>query len=126
MSFSTDVLKFNQKTRYKIAGIIRDSVQDLADEVSTPTARGGLMPVDTGFLRNSIKASTTGTPVGSGETQGDYNEVGIIVANWKFKDILRLGWTAAYANKMNDKYGFFTAGIQRFVHIVNNNARMYK
>ena len=76
--------------------VLRQSAQDLGDIAQEPASKGGPMPVDTGFLRNSFAGWLNGASVAQGDSAHT-----LTIANLEPGDMLRLGWTAAYARRRN-------------------------
>ena len=76
--------------------VLRQSAQDLGDIAQEPASKGGSMPVDTGFLRNSFAGWLNGSRIAEGEDAHI-----LTIANLEPGDMLRLGWTAAYARRRN-------------------------
>lgn len=78
--------------------IIRQTVQDTIADAQKPTAQGGRMRVDTGFLRNSLATSLNGSTALSGA-----DGYIVVVAGMTVSDTLTAGWTASYA--IHREYG---------------------
>jgi len=72
--------------------IMRQTIQDTIGDAQTPTAQGGRMRVDTGFLRNSLNTSLMGSTSISGA-----DAYVLVIAGMKITDTLVAGWTASYA-----------------------------
>jgi hypothetical protein len=96
--FGDQVRAMTEKAKQRSEVIFRESVQRLMEEANTPEAGGGKMPVDTGFLRNSVAASTSGMPGAGGTAPG------LVFAQLKVGETVYAGWTAAYALRM--EHGF--------------------
>lgn len=85
--------------------IFQESTQELVQIAQTTRSEGGRMRVDTGFLRNSINASTAAMPQIDPKAKPakgssySYNSSSInaIIAGTKLGDTIYVGWTAAYA-----------------------------
>lgn len=60
--FSAKVNSWVAETKARMLAVRNESIQRLVERMQTPVAKGGNMPVDTGFLRSSI-AFSTGQPV---------------------------------------------------------------
>ena len=89
-------------TQARTEAVIKTTVQDMVEEMQKPQARGGLMPIDTGFLRNS-------------------GEFSVPLLSWKpASEVITWGWTAHYAPYMDARYGFFRLPLQRFPDFVSN------
>ena len=50
-NFSDAVKEFSEKSKKRVLAVSRAAIQDVINEAQTPVAKGGKMPVDTGFLR---------------------------------------------------------------------------
>lgn len=96
--FGNQVRALNEKVKQRNLAIFRMSAQRVAEIASVPEAQGGRMPVDTGFLANSVLASTNGMPGSSGQP------VPVVLLTVRLGGIVYVGWTAAYAMRM--EYGF--------------------
>lgn len=111
--------------------VVKQSVQDLINDVQTPTAKGGRMRVDTGFLRASGQASLNGMPTGpsqkpSGEAKYDDGSdvptsVVLTIAKMKLGESIWFGWTANYAKYREAHDAFLRLGVQRWQQIVDKN-----
>lgn len=95
-SFTAQLKNITRMTEADMQKVLRQSAQDLGDIAQEPASKGGPMPVDTGFLRNSFAGWLNGASVAEGE--GAHT---LTIANMKPGDMLRLGWTAAYARRRN-------------------------
>jgi hypothetical protein len=111
-----DMIRWAKNVADRQDGILRQSVQDVVHEANTPQAQGGKMPVDTGFLRGSLAASTSGLPVANGIP------VELAILDWKpAESSLWIGWTAKYARHMEARYGFMRSAAQNWPAIVKRN-----
>lgn len=131
-TFQAQVSAIIMKHREIMDAVARESIQDLIDEVQTPKAKGGSMPVDTGFLRASGQVSFTGMPSGparppEGALPGSIPyapDVNIArLANVKNGVAVHFGWTAIYARKQNLYNGFLDKGLANWQKIVNKVVR---
>lgn len=96
--FSADMTAWTEKAKRRAADIVRDAGQAVIEDAQTTVARGGRMPVDTGFLRNSLVSDLNGARVAEGE--GGYV---LALAQMQGGDVVRFGWTAEYA--LSIEYG---------------------
>ena len=87
-----------KKAKLRQRAIFQESVAAVGREASVPVAKGGKMPVDTGFLRASLCADTSGMP----SVGGVPLEVALLKV--EIGDTVYAGWTAEYAMRM--EYGF--------------------
>ncbi|KAF1016181.1 MAG: hypothetical protein GAK31_01670 [Stenotrophomonas maltophilia] len=97
--FADQVKAFTQKAKLRQEAIFKGSAQQLMEEANTPEGRGGKMPVDTGFLRNSVGASTEGPPESGGEPPE------LVFLGLQVGQAVWAGWTAKYAMRM--EHGFY-------------------
>ena len=100
-SFSVQVDNFIAKSRRRRTAVLRTAAQMVVKEMQTPIAKGGRLPVDTGFLKNSLVTELDGgAPIATPGTdaeggRGDSYVLGIAGLDWG-KSIL-FGYTANYA-----------------------------
>jgi len=79
-----------------MAKVLRQSAQDLGDIAQKPYAQGGPMPVDLGNLKGSFATEINGSRVAEGDDAHT-----LTIARLEPGDLLRMGWTAAYARRRN-------------------------
>jgi hypothetical protein len=114
-------------TDKRMTALMRESLQDVIELAQTPTAKGGKMRVDTGFLRASGQPSLNGMPSGParGEPTGSYafNEqtVQLTLAKLTLGAVFYFGWTAAYAKYREAYDGFLESAVMRWPSIVEIN-----
>lgn len=130
---ATDLEAIALVTEKRMTAVMRASLQDLIDNAQTPTAKGGRMRVDTGFLRASGQASLNGMP--TGPERGERTErhayddgnsgldQSIIVTLGKLTigATFYFGWTAAYARYRELYDGFLEGAVQHWPRIVAIN-----
>ena len=84
---------------YRVEGalevVFKESVQELVSQLNS------LAPVDTGFLRASLRASTSAMPVLSLDNPGgahsiDAGEIELVILGADIGDTIYLGYTAKY------------------------------
>lgn len=97
--FAAQIAELAGKTLEQQRAVLSASVQDVIEAAQLPVAQGGRMPVDTGFLRNSLVSELNGSKVAEG-AEG-YT---LVSAQIEPGDTARFGWTAEYAMRM--EYGF--------------------
>lgn len=121
-TFAAQINAWTAKTRARKTAVVQKSAQDVIAVAQTPVAKGGRMPVDTGFLRNSLQSSLNGsTPLSGAESYA------MVVAQMEAGDVAEFGWTAEYARHV--EYGargrpgrFFVGGAaQKWPQIVAAN-----
>lgn len=94
-SFSASVKAFAGRTKQQMRDVFAEAVQDVVEDAQTPKAKGGRMPVDTSFLRNSLASGLNGSfgPVGP-------DSYVVTLSELEIGDIARFAWTASYARRM--------------------------
>lgn len=126
--FSAAVDSWVRKSKARGEAIFRESAQrtiEMAQEqgpsVSNPGGGAGKLPVDTGFLRASGQTSLSGMPSGprrapTGGARYDYNsdDATLTISRARLGDTIHFGWTAAYARKMEARYGFQRSAAQNW------------
>ena len=125
--FTASVAGWSQKALANVENVFKQSAQDVFEIAQTPVAKGGNMPVDTGFLRNSLTSSLNGAAMGAGA-----DSYVLAVASAELGDAIFGGWTAEYARHV--EYGargragrFFMRGAaQQWAAIVAANAAKVK
>ena len=98
-SYSAAIDDWIAKSERRITAVFKDSTQDLIDAAQKPRAKGGNLPVDTGFLRNSMVSGLNG----STSLKGPVN-VSLTIGRAVLGDTISVGWTAEYARRI--EYGF--------------------
>ncbi|MEY4056178.1 MAG: hypothetical protein RL519_1513 [Pseudomonadota bacterium] len=84
-----------------MTGLLRNSVQALAEEASKTIPNGGRVPVKTGDLARSVVVSLTPPTVKDGPFTGDITTG---IAGIQPGDTIYLGWQARYSARQN--FGF--------------------
>lgn len=116
LSFSASVDAWVKETKARMDAVHKESAKRVLVEVRTPKAKGGNMPVDTGFLRNSMEVSTSGPASirddAKPEAGAVYDQLGdalpgpvnLVIATAKPGQTIWATFTAAYAARQ--EYGF--------------------
>ena len=126
-TFTAQIKAFTEKSKEKIEAVVKQSAQEVFSIAQTPKAMGGRMPVDTGFLRNSLVASLNGSTVGGGA-----DAYVMAIAGMDLGDTIFAGWTANYARFM--EYGtsktpanyYMLSAAQQWQAIVARNAEIVR
>ncbi|HEV7435345.1 MAG TPA: hypothetical protein VGO22_10800 [Pseudorhizobium sp.] len=135
MDFAATVGEWAREELERAEAVFQTAAQTVANEVRTPFAEGGRMPIDTGNLRRSLMASTADMPTVKPE-QESFADSGIemVIAGAELGSTVYLGFQAAYALRMEygfvgtdslgrtynqTGYGFVEAVAQRWQQIVN-------
>ena len=124
--FVADVSAFADKTADQMLRVAKQSIQDVVKQAQTPVAKGGDLPVDTGFLRNSLTTTVRGSTAGQG---GDSYVLGL--TSLQLGDPFQVAWTADYAIARHYMVGTSKGGglwrdkaAQRWSSYVEKNARL--
>lgn len=121
--FTADVDAWIQKSERLMRAVAQESAQRTVDEAQTPQAKGGRMPVDTSFLRNSCTANIGSMPSGAGKpsegaASGGDQQIATTIISWKPGQTLYIGWVANYARNMEFRYGFVRMAAQKWQQTV--------
>lgn len=129
-SFSATVSERVATYRRRLNATFKASAQDLVEEVTRPVAQGGRMRVDTGFLRSSLRASTSSMPLiqqdarpkeGATYTPED-GAIEAVILGARLGSTLYFGFTASYARPREYQDAFVRSAAQQWQQIVNRNA----
>ena len=126
-TFTAQIKAFTDRAKEKMETVVKQSAQEVYSIAQTPKARGGRMPVDTGFLRNSLVAELNGSTVSGGA-----DAYTLAVAGMELGDTVFAGWTAEYARHM--EYGtsktpgnfYMLSAAQQWQAIVKRNADLVR
>jgi len=97
-TFSAQIDAFVAKTKRRISAVLKQSTQDVIELAQTPVAKGGHMPVDTGFLRSSLQSSLLG-----GTSLSGPESYVLLAVGFEPGMVAEFGWTANYARHV--EYG---------------------
>lgn len=95
-TFEADIGEWARKVQGAELLIFQEAAQELVSQMTA------LVPVDTGFLRSSLRASTSAMPVmsldnpGAGAFTLDAGEITLVIAGADIGDTIYLGYTANY------------------------------
>ncbi|WP_240233616.1 HK97 gp10 family phage protein [Devosia lacusdianchii] len=127
-TFEAEVAEWARKVQGAELLIFQESAQELVSQLTA------LTPVDTGFLRSSLRASTAAMPVmsldnpGAGAFNVDVGEISLVIAGADIGDTIYLGYTANYGAYIhygaNGRAGrpWVAMVAQRWQQIVNEQA----
>lgn len=109
-TFTADIDRWVAASRRRMRAVLRQSANDVMAQASQTAAgvtrggsvRKGFVPVDTGFLANSLVSSLYGSSAMT--TQGDY---ALVAGSMVPGDIATFRWTAEYARAQH--YGYRTS-----------------
>lgn len=131
-TFAASVRDWADRTKAAQDDVLRSSVEDVmalasASQESYRTRSGpaqqGLIPVDTGHLRNTVASELNG---GGAFATDQKNDVTLTINQMSAGDYLHVAWTAEYARRINSGFvGTDSAGRtynQPGVHFVERAA----
>jgi hypothetical protein len=125
--FSAQVDDWIAKSERLSMAVLQQATQAVINEANTPVAKGGRMRVDTGFLRNSLKASIGSMPSGaSAPGNWDDSEVVLTLTRLQPGQVFYAGWTANYARPREHFDGFLRMATQKWQQQVDAAARQLK
>ena len=114
------------QSQARLEAVWKTSAQDIAKEVQTPRAKGGKMPVDTSFLRNSFAADINAAPSGNGNSPYSDGPISIVIGRAKIGDQVVFGWSANYAVYVEARFSFLRSAAQNWQQIVDKAAQKVK
>lgn len=134
MSFADDVAKWAGDKAIPVAtAVMQKSIERLAEQANTSRFKGGLMPIDTSFLTNSIAAEMDQPPSGESKQPRGYgvrawnpSQINVVISRMRLGDVIFIGWTAEYAQDMENRYGFMRFAAQNWGYIVDLTAVEYR
>ncbi|QJS27471.1 hypothetical protein [Rhizobium ruizarguesonis] len=134
LSFAAQVSEWAISELERSQAVFQTAAQEVANEVRTPVAEGGRMPLKTGNLRRSLMASTADMPrIQEGKTTFSDSGIEMVIAGAELGSTIYLGFQAAYARRLEmgfvgadslgrlynqTGYGFVAATAQRWPQIV--------
>lgn len=126
-SFSAQVGRHIARYKDRMEAVFKEATQATIREAQTPVSQGGRMPVDTGFLRNSLVSGLNGSTSLTGA-----DSYVLIIAQAGITDTIEAGWVANYAKWV--EFGsqgrtgrFFMRGAaQKWPEFVRKAAAAYK
>lgn len=95
-TFAAQVGDWARKVEGAFDVVFKEAAQEVVSELNT------LVPVDTGFLRASLMASTTEMPRLSVDNPGvpvaapDFGQIELVIAGAEAGDVIYLGYSARY------------------------------
>jgi hypothetical protein len=100
MSFGARVKMLTEGYKRDLKRVKTTAALSAVNEAQTPVKAGGRMPVDTGFLRRSIRAA-----IGSMPSESDDSPAAALSRADLGEPVL-IGWTASYAMIQELRQGF--------------------
>lgn len=141
LSFAAAIANFAEKVPEAIEAVRNQSAADVVKEMQTLDSEGGRMPFETGFLQQSLLASTANMPSinpASAPVEGrtykfDFGVIEAVIAGASLEDDLYFGYTAAYAGHQEfgargrAGAGFVRLAAQNWpVHVTRNAEKVRK
>lgn len=105
LSFAAQVSEWAKAETEREEAVFRTAAQEVANDVRTPVAEGGRMPLKTGNLRRSLMASTADMPtIKEGKTEFQDSGIELVIAGAQLGETIFLGFQASYAARR--EFGF--------------------
>lgn len=123
-TFSADLERWIRKSERRMEAVVKQSAQAVIEIAQTPQAKGGLMPVDTGFLRNTGVIALNSAPSGPAQAEEgdpgawDVSSITLTINDVEIGDTIVFGWSAVYARKMEERYGFAQSAAMQWPSVV--------
>lgn len=126
-TLTADLQQFTDNAEAKMLAVVRDSIVDVVKNAQTPTAAGGRMRVDTGFLQKSGAGAIGSMPSGEavrpksarkGQYSWNGDNLDLTVSKMKLGDTFYWGWTANYAAVRELYDGFLEGALINWARIV--------
>lgn len=102
--FLATITAFNNKTKERMKAVRDESIRRTIQQAQLPVSEGGNMPVDTGFLRASGRATTNASiPLEEKPTSGpvrsiwDENSTLLTIKSTNLDTAITFAWAANYA-----------------------------
>lgn len=111
--FSAQVDAWVAASKERTTAVFRESVQRTVTRMQTPVAKGGNLPVDTGYLRASLLGSTSSMPSMRESATQEADAIVLAIAGLDLGQTFYAGYTANYAR--HQEYGIRGRDGRRFV-----------
>lgn len=112
--FQQAIKQFGKKVDRRIEGVAKEATQE------TVRLAQDNVPVDTGFLKNSIRGAVGNTP------KENSTSPAVALAQWDLKQPLQIGWTANYARVQEARRGFVRLAADKWPDTVSKAVRKAK
>lgn len=116
--FAKSIDNWTRMSELRMDAVFKQAAQDVAEAVQTPKAKGGRMPVDTGYLRNSFAGAVNSFPSADGNVPFSMNPIIAEIIKARLGDRIVFGWSANYAVYMEAENAFVRANVQNWPQIV--------
>lgn len=126
-TFSAQVDAWIAKSERLSMAVLQQATQAVINDANTPVAKGGRMRVDTGFLRNSLKAKIGSMPSGTA-TAGSWSDTEVVLTLTRLQpgQVFYVGWLANYARPREHYDGFLRMAVQKWQERVDAAARQLR
>ena len=133
--FEAKVSAWVAKSKAMVLAVRNQSAQDVIELAQLPVAKGGNLPIVTGFLRASGQATRDGSlpsqqmRPGKAEPNSftyDAGPVSLVIASAKITDTITFAYTANYAKYVEARRKFVALAAQQWQRIVRENCALVK
>lgn len=133
LKFTADVAEFVKESDERMNAVVLDSTQTTINIANNPRAKGGLMRVDTGFLRASGQIGLDAMPTGPGRGVGRKNKsdksliyeapesYAAKLSGFNLGQTIFFIWSASYAEVRNAYDGFLDNAVQQWPETVRGS-----
>ena len=111
--FSAQVDAWVAATKERTEAVTKKSIERTVEFMQRPVARGGNMPVLTGYLRNSLLGSTSSMPAMRENATSEAESIVLALVGLKMGETFYAGYTASYSAHV--EYGARGRPARRFV-----------
>lgn len=116
--FAQSIDNWTRMSELRMEAVFKQAAQDVAEAVQTPKAKGGRMPVDTSYLRNSFGGAVNSFPSADGNTPFSMTPIIEAIIQARLGDRIVFGWSANYAVYMEAENAFVRANAQKWPQFV--------
>ena len=119
LSFASAVSAWVAQTKERMTAVARESAEDVIEEMQRPVGAGGNLPVQTGFLRASLRVTRSAPAMRDAAVKSDGTRVAapddysLAVTGWELGTPLYASYVASYAAHVN--FGTATMQPRQFV-----------
>ena len=139
LTFAAQIADWGERTKENQSLVLRESVQDVMEQAQKSQqsmVRGatgvkyGAIPVDTGFLQNTIASDLNGS--GDFVVDAAGTDFELTIAGMESGDTAHFAWTAVYARAVNYGHGTYPgahwveAAAAQWRSIVAKNAKRFR
>jgi len=106
-TFTAQVDEFIRDSKELMEIVHKESIQELVERMQRPQGKGGNLPIDTGFLRASLRASSDGSLPSTAKNPGqgnftyDSGAISLVIAGLEMDQTFIAAYGANYARHVH-------------------------